>query len=154
MTHKPLSRLMFLVNISSRMLGHYLNLTWPNISQLLYIPGHTSPCQDLITLLSRGNCMITPSDHGQNLGVAPQPHSCLSRLAYCNLRPAGLPMSNNITKQLTQNAASLVREHEDIENIMSLLCYIYWLPVAAHVRIKTPMLACKVKNHHLPEDTD
>ncbi len=66
----------------------------------------------------------------------------ISRLDYCNALLAGLPASTIKPLQMIQNAASrLVFNEPKRARVTPLFISLHWLPVAARIKFKTPMLA-------------
>ncbi|KAI5092956.1 hypothetical protein C0J45_17347 [Silurus meridionalis] len=75
----------------------------------------------------------------------------ISRLDYCNSLLAGLPLNAIRPLQMIQNAAArLVFNQPKFPHTTPLLRSLHWLPVAAHIRFNTLMLAYKAKNGPAP----
>ncbi|KAK3568017.1 hypothetical protein QTP86_028608, partial [Hemibagrus guttatus] len=151
-----------LVDISSWMTAHQLKLN-PRKTELLVIPGDTSPAQDLV--LSLNNSMISPSATARNLGVTMDSQLSLSSpvpnvtrscrfLLYNIKRIRPFPS----TQATGYSGACSVSGHFEIgllqlywfSHTTPLLRYLDWLLVAARIRFKTLMLAYKVKNGPAP----
>ncbi len=65
-----------------------------------------------------------------------------TRLDYCNALLAGLPSNTIKPLQMIQNAAArLVFNEPKITHVTPLSISLHWLPVAAHIKFKTLMLA-------------
>ena len=66
----------------------------------------------------------------------------ISRMDYCNSLLAGAPALAIRPLELVQKAAAcLVFNRPKFSHTTSLLCYLHWLPVAAHIQFKTLVLA-------------
>ncbi len=65
-----------------------------------------------------------------------------TRLDYCNALLAGLPSNTIKPLQMIQNAAArLVFNEPKRTHVTPLFISLHWLPVAAHIKFKTLMLA-------------
>ncbi len=75
----------------------------------------------------------------------------ISRLHYCSALLAGLP-SNTITHlQIIQNAAArLVFNEPKRAHVTPLFISLHWLPIAAHIKFKTLMLAYRKNTGSTP----
>ncbi len=75
----------------------------------------------------------------------------ISRLHYCSALLAGLP-SNTITHlQIIQNAAArLVFNEPKRAHVTPLFISLHWLPIAAHIKFKTLMLAYRTTTGSAP----
>ena len=78
------------------------------------------------------------------------------RLDYCNALLTGLPACVVKQLQMIQNAAArLVFNQPKREHVTPLLIELHWLPVAAHIKFKSLMLAYRVIDcwfcAHLPK---
>ncbi len=75
----------------------------------------------------------------------------ISRLDYRNALLAGLPSNTIKPLQIIQNAAArLVFNEPKRANVTPLLISLHWLPVAARIKFKTLMLACRTTTGSAP----
>ncbi len=75
----------------------------------------------------------------------------ISRLDYCNTLLAGLPSNTIKSLQIIQNAvAQLVFNEPKRAHVTPLFVSLHWLPVAARIQFKTPMLAYKTTTGSAP----
>ncbi len=74
-----------------------------------------------------------------------------TRLDYCNALLAGLPSNTIKPLQMTQNAAArLVFNEPKRTHVTPLFISLHWLPVAAHIKFKTLMLANRTTTGSAP----
>ncbi|KAK3570693.1 hypothetical protein QTP86_025020 [Hemibagrus guttatus] len=126
--------------ISPSATARNLGVTMDNqISFSSYVTNVTRSCRFLLYNIRR----IRPFLSTQSLVI--------SRLDYCNSLLAGLPLNGIRALQMIQNAAArLVFNLPKFSHTTPLLRSLHWLPVAAHIRFKTLMLAYKAKNGPAP----
>ncbi len=75
----------------------------------------------------------------------------VSRLDYCNALLAGLPSNTIKPLQMIQNAAArLVFNEPKRTHVTPLFISFHWLPVAAHIKFKTLMLAYRTTTGSAP----
>ncbi len=75
----------------------------------------------------------------------------ISRLGYCNALLAGLPSCTIKPLQMIQNAAArLVFSKPNRAHVTPLFISLHWLPVAAHIKFKTLMLAYRTATGSAP----
>ncbi len=75
----------------------------------------------------------------------------LSRLDYCNALLAGLPANSIKPLQLIQNAAArLIFNEPKRTHITPLFINLHWLPIAARIKFKALMFACKTTSGSAP----
>ncbi len=75
----------------------------------------------------------------------------ISRLDYCNALLAGLPSNTIKPLQMIQNAAArLVFNEPKRAHVTPLFISLHWLPVAAHIKFKTLMLAYRTTTGSAP----
>ncbi len=75
----------------------------------------------------------------------------ISRLDYCNALLAGLPSNTIKPLQMIQNAAArLVFNEPKRAHVTPLFVSLHWLPVAAHIKFKTLMLAYRTTTGSAP----
>ncbi len=75
----------------------------------------------------------------------------ISRLDYCNALLAGLPSNTIKPLQMIQNAAArLVFNEPKRAHVTPLFVSLHWLPVAARIKLKTPMLAYRTTTGSAP----
>ncbi len=75
----------------------------------------------------------------------------VSRLDYCNALLAGLPSNTIKPLQMIQNAAArLVFNEPKRTHVTPLFISLHWLPVAAHIKFKTLMLAYRTTTGSAP----
>ncbi len=75
----------------------------------------------------------------------------ISRLDYCNALLAGLPSCTIKPLQMIQNAAArLVFNEPKRAHVTPLFVSLHWLPVAALIKFKTLMLACRTATGSAP----
>ncbi len=73
------------------------------------------------------------------------------RLDYCNALLAGLPSNTIKPLQMIQNAAArLVFNEPKRAHVTPLFISLHWLPVAAHIKFKTLMLAYRTTTGSAP----
>ncbi len=74
-----------------------------------------------------------------------------TRLDYCNALLAGLPSNTIKPLQMIQNAAArLVFNEPKRTHVTPLFISLHWLPVAAHIKFKTLMLAYRTTTGSAP----
>ncbi|KAF7709877.1 hypothetical protein HF521_016727, partial [Silurus meridionalis] len=147
-----------LSDISLWMSAHQLKLN-PCKTELLIIPGDSSPGQDLQITLH--DSLLSPSATACNLGVTmdnklsffPHVANVACRFLLYNIRRIRQFLSIQAAQVLVQ---SLVISRLDycssllFSHTTPLLRSLHWLPVAARIRFKTLMLAYKAKNGPAP----
>ncbi len=75
----------------------------------------------------------------------------ISRLDYCKALLAGLPSNTIKPLQMIQNAAArLVFNEPKRAHVTPLFVSLHWLPVAAHIKFKTLMLAYRTTTGSAP----
>ncbi|KAI5097353.1 hypothetical protein C0J45_12662, partial [Silurus meridionalis] len=127
-----------LSDISLWMSAHQLKLN-PSKTELLVIPGDSSPGQDLQITLN--DSLLSPSATDLNLGVTMDNE--LSFFPHVtNVARSCRFLLYNIRRRLVFNLLKFSHT--------TPLLLLHWLPVAARIRFKTLMLAYKAKNGPAP----
>ncbi|KAL7838182.1 hypothetical protein AOLI_G00265860, partial [Acnodon oligacanthus] len=130
-------------SVEARSLGVILDV---QLSLLTHIANLTRSCRYLLYNIRRIRPFLT-----REAAQVPVQSLVISRLDYCSSLLAGLPIQTIKPLQLIQNAAArLVFNLAKFSHVTHLLRSLHWLPVAAHIRFKTLMLAYKAKNGPAP----
>ncbi len=112
----------------------WCNLRWPADLQRAH-------CKDCSILHNIRKIRPFLTEHAAQLLVQAL---VISRLDYCNALLAGLPSSTIKPLQMIQNAAArLVFNELKRAHVTPLFVFLHWLPVAACIKFKTLMLACR-----------